>query len=66
MSQQLYAKLKESSKYYKQKKPGVRFEVHVQYQDGWEYVVRGKGNRYRLEDVNLFVVSEEGAELQIT
>lgn len=65
MSQQLYAKIKKSSKYYGQTAPGERFEVHIRHQGGYEYVVRGNNNDYRLADVNLFVVSDEGIELRI-
>ncbi len=65
MSQQLYAKIKRSSKYYGQTTPGERFEVHIQYQGGWDYVVQGNLNNYRLADVNLFVVNDDGIELRI-
>lgn len=64
-TQQIYAKIKRSSKYYGQSKLGERFEAHIQYQDGWEYVVHGNDNDYRLSDVNLFVVDEKGNELRI-
>lgn len=65
MRQQIYAAIKKSSKYYGQTKPGERFRVHIQHQGEWEYVVHGNSNDYRLSDVNLFVVSDKGAELRI-
>lgn len=66
MSQQLYAKIKKSSKYYGQTAPGKLFEVHVEKEGGWEYVVHGNNNDYRLVDVNLFVVGQNGQELKIS
>lgn len=65
MGQQLYAKIKKSSKYYGQTKPGERFEVHIAHQGGWEYVVQGNNNDYRLTDVNLFVVDDKDREVRI-
>jgi len=65
MSQQLYAKIKKSSKYYGQTKPGERFAVHIEHQNGWEYVVRGNNNDYRLADVNLFVGDDKDSEVRI-
>lgn len=65
MSQQIYAKIKRSSKYYGQTERGELFKVHIAPQGGWEYVVKGgPGGQYRLSDVNLFVV-EDGQELRI-
>jgi len=65
MSQQIYAKLKKSSKYYGQTEPGERFAVHIAHQGELEYVVQGNNNNYRLADVNLFVMNDEGVELRI-
>ncbi|WP_414440487.1 hypothetical protein [Burkholderia sp. 22PA0106] len=66
MCQQIYAKIKRNSKYYGQSKPGERFPVHIQHQGGWEYVVYGNNNTYRLADVNLFVVGDDNVELRIS
>lgn len=66
MSQQLYAKIKKSSKYYGQTKPGELFAVHVEQRGSWNYTVNGNGNDYRLSDVNLFVVGADGRELKIS
>lgn len=66
MAQQIFAKLKKTSKYYNQKRPGERFEVHVEQQGEWEYVVHNAGNDYRLSDVDLFVVGADGRELKIS
>ncbi|KGD57289.1 hypothetical protein DP49_3986 [Burkholderia pseudomallei] len=66
MSQQIYAKIKRTSKYYGQTKPGERFPVHVEQQGEWEYSVHGNQNAYRLRDVNLFVVGKDGRELKIS
>lgn len=65
MSQQIYAKIKKSSKYYGQTRLGARFPVHIEHQGEWEYTVHGNQNYYRLRDVNLFVVGEDGRELRI-
>lgn len=67
--QQLFARLKKSSKYYHQTKPGELFPVLVVPKSGYdaEYVVQGGvGGQYRLADVNLFVVGEDGSELRIS
>lgn len=54
--QQIYARIKRSSKYYGQGEPGELFEVIVEAAGGDEYVVHGgPGAHYRLRDVNLFV-----------
>ncbi|WP_337881742.1 hypothetical protein [Chromobacterium haemolyticum] len=56
--QQLYAKIKRSSKYYGQTKPHEVFCVYIVAEPcGGEYVVQGgPGGQYRLRDVNLFVI----------
>lgn len=64
--QQLYAKIKRSSKYYGQTGPNELFPVYVEARRG-EYVVQGgPGGQYRLADVNLFVVGEDGTALRIS
>lgn len=66
MSQQIYARIKRTSKYYGQTRNEELFPVHIAHQGGWEYVVRGgPGGGYRLKDVNLFVV-EDGQEVRIS
>jgi hypothetical protein len=64
--QQLFAKIKCSSKYYGQGDPGERFAVFIKVCERKdEYVVQGgPGGQYRLRDVNLFVV-QDGRELRI-
>ena len=64
--QQLFAKIKGTSKYYGQTAIGALFPVFVEagYAEG--YVVQGgPGGQYRLRDVNLFVV-EDGREMRIS
>jgi hypothetical protein len=72
--QKLYAKVKKSSKYFYQNdwakndpdRWGWPFAVYVEPGDRSGYVVQGgPGGRYRLSDVNLFVV-EHGQELKIS
>ncbi|UVS95957.1 hypothetical protein [Burkholderia glumae] len=58
MSQQIYAKIKRSSKYYGQTQPGALFPVQISPLLRDEYVVNGNNNCYRLRDVNLFIVDE--------
>ncbi len=71
MSQQLYAKIKKSSKYFHQNKVaqengcGLPFEVRVDVVDDAYCVAGGPGGRYRLSDINLFVM-EDGKEMRIT
>ncbi|WP_322089724.1 hypothetical protein [Burkholderia sp. BCC1999] len=64
MSQQIHAKIKRSSKYYGQTLPGAIFPVEINPQRD-EYVVHGNNNFYRLRDVNLFVVGDDGSPLRI-
>ena len=64
--QQIYAKIKKSSKYYGQTSPGELFAVFIDASMRSEYRVQGgPGEQYRLADVNLFVV-EDGKELRIS
>lgn len=73
--QQLYAKIKRSSKYYSEQMPmakkdpglwGWPFEVSIEYQTFGDHVVQGgPGGQYRLCDVNLFVI-DDGKELRIS
>lgn len=64
--QQLYAKIKRTSKYYGQGEKGALFPVFVKagYPEGY-MVQGGPGGQYRLSDVNLYVV-EEGREMRIS
>ncbi len=64
--QQLYAKIKRSSKYFGQAGKDDLFQVYIVAHRG-EYVVEGgPGGQYRLADVNLFVVGEDGFALRIS
>lgn len=64
--QQLYAKIKRSSKYYGQGEKGALFEVFVEAGHPEAYLVQGgPGGQYRLADVNLFIVNE-GREVRIS
>ena len=64
--QQLYAKIKRSSKYYGQAAPGARFKVFVEAGNPSAYLVQGgPGGQYRLADVNLFIV-QDGREVRIS
>ena len=64
--QQLYAKIKRTSKYYGQGEKGGLFPVFVEagYPEGY-MVHGGPGGQYRLSDVNLYVV-EDGREMRIS
>ena len=64
--QQLYAKIKRTSKYYGQGEKGALFPVFVEagYPEGY-MVQGGPGGQYRLADVNLYVV-EDGREMRIS
>lgn len=73
MPQQLFAKIKRSSKYYNQNECakeapqqwGWPFRVTIVADEPSAYKVKGgPGGQYRLEDVNLYVV-EDGCELRI-
>lgn len=72
--QQLFAKIKKSSKYYDQNEwakadpqrwGGFPFAVMVDPAYGDYCVQGGPGGQYRLADVNLYVV-ENGRELRIS
>lgn len=64
--QQIYAKIKKSSKYYGQTKPGALFPVFVDAGIRDDYKVQGgPGGQYRLVDVNLFVLDDAGHECRI-
>ena len=74
MAQQLYAKIKRSSKYEYQNQTakdngfGLPFEVDVApaFATSKSYVVHGgPGGQYRLADVNLFVKCDDGSYLRI-
>jgi len=55
--QQLYAKIKKSSKYFGQGEKNALFKVFVDAGHPETYLVKGgPGGQYRLADVNLFVV----------
>lgn len=63
--QQLYAKIKRTSKYYGQGETGALFPVYVVAGGAEGYVVQGgPGGQYRLKDVNLFIV-DDGREMRI-
>ncbi len=63
--QQLFAKIKRSSKYHGQGGKGLLFPVYVIHGGAGEYVVQGgPGGQYRLADVNLFIV-DDGKEMRI-
>ena len=72
--QQLYAKIKKSSKYYDQNNiakrdaswGGFPFQVRIVPNDPMGGPVKGgPGGQYRLSDVNLFIV-ENGHEVRIS
>ena len=63
--QQLYAKIKKSSKYYGQAEPGELFKVFVDPACGSYCVQGGPSGQYRLADVSLCVVVD-GVELKIS
>lgn len=64
--QQIYAKIKRTSKYYGQGECGALFPVYVIAGPKEEYVVQGgPGGQYRLMDVSLFIV-HEGREMRIS
>lgn len=72
MAQQLYAKIKRSSKYEYQNQLaiegeyGLPFAVEIDSYKNDPYPVKGgPGGQYRLSDVNLFVKSDDGTDLRI-
>lgn len=65
--QQIYAKIKKASKYFGQTAPGALFPVFLEADNPGDYKVQGgPGGQYRLADVNLFVVSDDGHALRIS
>lgn len=57
--QQLFARIKRSSKYYGQTERGALFEVYIRPGDPAQYLVQGgPGGQYRLADVNLFILAD--------
>lgn len=62
--QQLFAKIKEDSKYFGQGDGGL-FPVRVEAHRGDWCVQGGPGGQYWLSDVNLFVV-DDGIEIKIS
>ncbi len=62
--QQLVARIKRSSKYYGQSKPGVWFDVDV-VGDTW-YQLRGNSNNYRIVDVTTGLRLSNGSILDLT
>lgn len=64
--QQIYAKIKRTSKYFGQGEPNALFKVFVDVGHPEAYLVKGgPGGQYRLADVNLFVVAD-GREVRIS
>ena len=63
--QQLFARIKRTSKYYGQGDKGALFPVMVCADCGDYAVQGGPGGQYRLRDVSLFVVSA-GREVRIS
>lgn len=61
--QQLFAKIKKSSKYYATQSDGTAFPVFIKAGHPEAYVVQG--GEYRLADVNLYVV-QDGREMRIS
>lgn len=66
--QQIYARIKPRSKYYGQGERDALFPVYIEALDFAEaYAVQGgPGGQYRLSDVNLFIVDENGREMRIS
>lgn len=64
--QQLFAKIKRTSKYYGQGERGALFPVFVEVGRVEGYVVQGGPcGQYRLRDVKLYVI-EDGMEMRIS
>ena len=60
MSQQLYAEIQENSKYaYQADWQELPFPIHIRPDLGGYVVVGGAGGRFRLEEVNLYVIENE-------
>jgi hypothetical protein len=73
MTTQLFAVIKASSKYYGQgvtsgliESPDSPFPVEIVFEKNpLDYPVHGIGNKYRLEDVHIFVINDQGVRLQL-
>jgi hypothetical protein len=63
IGQQLVARIKRSSKYYGQTKPGEWFDVHVVKDFG--YTLRGNNNNYRCCDVAFGVRLDDGTVMEL-
>ncbi len=62
---QLYARIRDTSKYYRQGAPGAKFPVMLQ-EHVCGYVFRGgPGGQYRPKDVHIFAAAD-GIEIQLT
>lgn len=71
MAQQLYAKIKKSSKYYGQTPADEIFPVricpvNVEKEQNLEFTVHTDSNCYRLVDVNLYVAGKGGQRYKIS
>lgn len=70
--QDIYAEIKKTSKYAYQARMSVEyghaypFQVHIEPDDEGYVVKGGIGGRYRLEDVALFVLDDDGTQTYIT
>lgn len=66
IGQQIWAKIKRSSKHYGQGERNALFEVFIEAGDPAGYLVQGgPGGQYRLSDVNLFIV-DNGRQVRIS
>lgn len=63
--QQIYARIKRTSKYYGQGEKGALFPVYIRADYGDYHVSGGPGGQYRMRDVALYVISD-GKELRIS
>lgn len=63
--QQLYARIKRTSKYYGQGEKGALFPVYIRAGCGDYHVSGGPGGQYRMRDVALYVIAD-GKELRIS
>ena len=61
----LACRIRKSSKYYGQTKPGELFPVNVVNNAGG-YIFVGLPGDYRVEDVDLFAILSDGSEVQIS
>jgi hypothetical protein len=66
MAQQLFARIKKTSKYYGQGLPGDWFDVEIEHNLGpGQHSIRGNNNLYRREDVTFGVRIESGMVVQL-